>query len=226
MQRGITTLCVVIGVLAIVVYVAAAAPDCAVRRCVYVPLIAAVGPTVTPTPLPTDTPVPPTRTPTATPNPVTLFTNGDFEQGAVFWQPQANADAIITTSPGAPVIPHSGTHVARLTAVQDASLSAIDAVNVVVPAGTPYLSYWVWIRSTEATCGDDLGGVGISVGPASVDSFNLCTATQTNGWVNRILNLSTRAGETVTIEFLAGTFDTNTPDSILYIDDIGWRANP
>lgn len=227
MRRGITTLCVVVGVLIVVVYAAMAAPNCAIQRCVYVPLVAAIGPTVTSTFVPTvtstNTPIP-TSTPTLTPIPVTLLTNGDFEQGAVYWQPQANANAAIINNPPAPVVARSGTHIARLTASQTSADSAIDAVNVLVPVGTPYLSYWVWIRSTEPTCGDDLGGAGIS--PTVVDKFNLCAATQTNGWVNRGLNLAAYAGQTVTIEFIAGTFETDTPDSILYIDDIGWKANP
>jgi len=195
--------------------------------CTYVPLIRADGGPPFNTPLATITPFP-TRTPspTATPVPVTLLTNGDFEQGAVFWQPQAAANAAIITNPPSPVAPHSGTHVARLYAAQQDFVSAIDAVNVTVPINTPYLSYWVWVRSTELTCGDDLGGAGVSDTSPVVDKFNLCAATQTSGWVNRGLNLSVYAGQSVTIEILTGTFDTDTPDSFLFVDDVGWQPVP
>src|SRR4051794_19896432 len=79
---------------------ARAQPPCAPVGCTYVPLIRAY------------------VQPTATPVPVTLLTNGDFEQGATFWQPQAAANTVIITDPPAPVTPHGGTHVARLTATR------------------------------------------------------------------------------------------------------------
>lgn len=180
-------------------------------------------PTKTIAPTATATPTP-TSTPTVTPVSVTLFTNGDFEQGAVYWQPQTNANNTIITNPPSPVVPRSGTRVARLTATQLSTEAAIDAVDVIVPADKPYLSYWVWIRSTEPTCGDDVGGAGVSL--TVRDSFPLCAATQTNGWVNRGLDLSAYAGQAITIEIGAGSFETDTPDSFLFVDDVGWRAVP
>lgn len=189
---------------------------------VYIPLIRADGgPTITPTqPVPATPTV--TRTPTITPVPVTLLPNGDFEQGAALWEPQVAATTVITTN--APIPAHSGTYVARLVASEFGMGMEIDLANQVVPAVTPYLSYWVWIQSTEPVCGSDRGGVAIN--PTAIDKFNLCVATQTDQWVRRSLDLSAYAGDTVTIILIVDTFDTDSPNSTLFIDDIGWRAAP
>jgi hypothetical protein len=183
----------------------------------------ATTPTVTRTPTPTHVSLSPTPTPTHVP--VTLLANGDFEQGAVLWTPQPSANTSIITNPPAPVTPRSGTHVAQFAALQPGTGGAeIDQTNVVVPADKPYLSYWVWIRSTEPLCGFDVGGVGID--STTIDRFNLCVATQTDGWVHRSLDLSAQAGQTVTVILIADTLDVNPPNSVLYIDDVGWRSVP
>lgn len=218
MARCAPLLIATLFVLSVVAWgVVRAAPDCTAQQCVYAPMIRAGGAeVVTPTSM---------ITPTATQVPVTLFTNGDFEQGAVYWQPQASANNIIITNPPVPVVPHSGIHVAQLTATQDGLYAIIDAVNVTIPVDKPFLNYWVWIRSTESLCGDDVGGV--SVDPNVIDTFDLCAGRQTNGWVNRELDLTAYAGRSgVVVELAAGTFDIDAPDSFLYIDDIGWKAAP
>lgn len=182
----------------------------------YAPSIRADGgPTVTPAPSPTPTEIP-----------VTLLTNGDFEQGAVFWQPQQFADVLIITDPPAPVTPRSGTHLLQLPFAQDGFATALDSASVLVPIAMPVLSYWVWVRSTEQACGNDIGGA--AVGSAAHDTLVLCAANQTDRWVQRSLDLSAYAGSMVTIEFSVSSFSADTPgithNSVLYIDDVGWRA--
>lgn len=186
------------------------------------------GPTNTPTttiiPSVTSTRTP---SPTATHVPVTLLPNGGFEQGATVWQPTSGLDELIIQNPPAPIVPHSGSWLAQTPA--RGQVAALDAIDVLIPAGTPYLSYWIWIRSEEATCGEDEGGVGVfpQGGPSeAVDEFDLCAATQTDGWVKHTVNLSAYAGETVTIEFLAATFDHSEINSVVYWDDIGFQPTP
>ena len=223
-QRTRGTIAIVFVLLALLISVVCAQE---VHPVASLPLILAYGmsePSATPTrtATPTHTTIP-TSTPTQTPIPVTLLPNGDFEQGAAVWEPQVNAEALITNDPPAPVTARSGAYVAGLPASQS-DPAELDMLNVMVPLGEPYLGYWVWIRSTEPVCGDDVGGVAIS--STVRDRFNLCAATQTNGWVKRSLDLSDYAGQSVTIILGAGTFDTTAVDSFLYVDDVGFQAVP
>lgn len=214
------------GILLAFAGIALAAPNCAVSHCVYVPAVSGGGGALTTptsstqaTSTATVTPTS-TSTPTMTPVPVTFLTNGDFENGITGWG--AGATVIITTSVSP--VPHSGTHLARLEAQQFGMGAELDSADVVVPTSTPYLSYWIWIQSTEPTCGDDIAGVGIN--STTIDHFNLCATTQTSGWVHHILDLSAYAGQTETVILIADTFDNNTPNSVFYVDDVGWQAVP
>jgi hypothetical protein len=137
-----------------------------VRPVAYLSIIAAndmpessVTPTRTATPTNTATSTP-SQTPTNTPVPVQLLPNGDFEQGKTVWTPQENADAIIIQSPPSPVVPRSGSWLAETITFSSGAMP-FDSPDVVVPVDKPYLSYWVWIRSTEPICGRDIGGVSI-----------------------------------------------------------------
>lgn len=179
----------------------------------YVPVVAGgTGPTWTPAP---------TVTPSLTPTPVLvlLLLNGDFESGEDFWSPTG----IITSTLPSPVMPFSGTHVAQLIASHPGIPVKLDT-TATVPSIAPYLSYWIWIRSTDPTCGNDRGSIRIN--GVEVDGFDLCTTTQTSGWVRRTVNLATHSGQMVTISLVAKTSDNDAPDSALYVDDIGWRHNP
>lgn len=168
----------------------------------------------------------PTQTPTATQVPVTLWPNGDFEQGPTGWA--ATNDGEITTTLVLPATPHSGSFVARLGGV-NANAMTIDRLAMPVPVNTPYLSYWVWIQSTEPNCFADFGAVvfvsDVNPGFSILDRFPVCTDTQVNGWVNRVIDMSAHAGDVGTFEF-----STESPNgianSIVYWDDIGWRATP
>jgi hypothetical protein len=87
--------------------------------------------------------------------------------------------------------------------------------QITVPTGSPRLSYWYWIGSSDI-CGYDVGGVAIN--EDAVDGYWLCASTSTGGWVQRTIDLSAYAGQSVTLYFLAdtdGTFNSN-----LFIDDV------
>lgn len=198
--------------------------DCTTQLCTYLPMIAGPGAadktptqTSTRTPTKTSTTTPTvTRTPTVTQVPVTLLDNGDFEQDGLHWFDPAN---YITDT--LPVAAHSGTFAIWLRG-NDMN-TEIDR-DITIPLDTPILSYWIWIRSTEPTCGDDGGGVSFSAAtPFLIDSFDLCTATATNGWVQRTVDLSAVAGQTGTLVLVAGTFDGDLTGSELLFDDIGFR---
>lgn len=167
-----------------------------------------------------------TASPTATqtPVPVTLWANGDFEQGDTGW---LNGH-LITTTVSLPVTPHSGTHVARLTMQPPPFGTPSLERMITVPDGTPYLHYWVWVRSTEPTCGDDQFEIDVfsqNHPPAAPDTVTLCATTQTDAWQARVVDLSAYAGEAVHIAFVAASFDDLT-DSSIYLDDVGWQPAP
>lgn len=172
--------------------------------------------TIQPSRIPTATRTP-TATPTRTPVPVTLLGNGDFEQGALHW---IDSGSITSTLP---VMAHSGTHAIWFHGADGGEVDR----DITVPLDKPYLSYWIWIRSNEPTCGDDRGGVSFSAAtPFLVDSFDLCATTTTDRWVNRVVDLSAVAGQTGTLVLIAGTFDGDLTGSELLIDDVGFRSVP
>lgn len=214
--------------------------DAGLTPVAYLPIVERYGPTFTPTTtaIPTDMPTntaiatstrmpTATNTPTQTPIPIQLLPNGDFEQGKTVWMNQESANIGIIDNPPIPVTPHSGTWLSQIVASQDGSVSAeLSSPSVVVPFDKPYLSYWYWIRSTETNCSADAGGVVLVQDPSVQTRHSLCATTQTDGWVRTSLNLTAYAGQTVEVLVLAGTFDTDEPDSIIYIDDIGFQALP
>lgn len=203
-------------VLLLAVQSAPAAPPCQPEQpCQHLPIV--VGGSGAP---PTATPAP-----TATPIPVVLWPNGDFESGIQGWAFAGQA-AIISAVPP-PVVARSGE---RVVALQSAISTSIELHRgaIDVPTDATYLSYWIWIRSTETNCGDDVGSVSIELANdthVSMDRYDVCALTQTSTWVERRVNFTTYAGQTVHIRFSTGTSDSLL-DSIVFIDDIGWGGPP
>jgi hypothetical protein len=87
---------------------------------------------------------------------------------------------------------------------------------VTIPTGNPTLTYWIWLASKEATCGNDTGKV--TVNGATVEGFDLCQSTNTGDWVQHTINLSSYAGMTVTLGFNATLNATN--NSNFFLDDV------
>jgi hypothetical protein len=175
----------------------------------------------------------PTASPTATstPVPVILWPNGDFEQGPTIWTMSGSRqDLLITNDPLDPVRPRSGSYVAALIEPlrQDAYITQR---GIVVPSDPAYLSYWIWIRSTDQQCGDDQTLIEFApvVNPllevAFTDPIDLCASSQTSGWVNKIQRFDGLAGQAYQFRFYVHSTG-NLSDSQLYIDDIGWIATP
>lgn len=197
-----------------------------------------VPPTITPTvtgtpPTPTATFVPraylpmvnrpntptPTFTPTFTPTipaPSSVIVNPGFEQGrGVGWQEYSTHGWVLIANSGFPpgVNPHGGQWAAWL----GGEYSDISYVrqSVTIPAGASLLSYWTWIASADA-CGYDYGGVLVDSTVVSV--FNLCSSTNTNGWVRRTVDLSAYVGQAVALQLRVET--DSSLNSNLFIDDV------
>lgn len=145
--------------------------------------------------------------------------NGDFESGPTGWvEYSKNGWDLIFPASILPVTPHGGSWAVWLGGDDD-EISYIQQ-QVTVPASNPYLAYWHWIDS-EDFCGYDFGGVIIN--STVVDVYNLCSSTNTGGWVKHAVNLSAYAGQSVSLQIRAETdFSLN---SNLFVDDVSFQAS-
>jgi C1A family cysteine protease/predicted secreted protein len=143
--------------------------------------------------------------------------NGDFEGGSTVWTEYSYQGyyPIITSAP--PITPHSGSYATWLGGADDET-SYVEQ-QVTISSSAPYLVYWHWIASDD-TCGYDFGGVLIN--GTAVDSYNLCSANNTSGWVTHSVNLSAYAGQSVTLQIRAET--DSSVNSNLFVDDVSLQA--
>jgi M6 family metalloprotease-like protein len=145
--------------------------------------------------------------------------NGDFESGSTGWtEYSAQGWPIIVTSFPSGITARSGSYAAWLGG--DFDEISIVQQQVTISAGAPYLVYWHWIASDDI-CGWDFGGVVIN---GSVeDVYDLCTTTNTGGWVKHSVNLNAYAGQSVTLQIRAET--DSSGNSNLFVDDVSLQAS-
>jgi hypothetical protein len=156
---------------------------------------------------------------------LSVVANGDFEAGRVEWV--EFEDSIFFDFPlivnkndlPSPIIPYQGDWVAWLGGESDL-VSYIEQV-ITIPQSKPELTFWHWIDSIWG-CEDSTFG-GIFLGGTLVDQFSLCLATATGGWVEHTVDLSTYAGQTVTLRILSQTGTDNF--SSLYIDAVSVHSS-
>ena len=168
---------------------------------------------------------PPTPVPTPTPQPsacTNLLKNPGFESGRVNWtESSTHGYALIcngTSCGTSPTAAHTGSYFTWLAGAN--SEVSQTSQTVVLPAGQKTtLSFWSRITSSDA-CGYDYGYVRVTAAngtTTNVKTYNLCTSTQTSGWVKTTVDLSTYAGQTVTLAFRATT-DTSAVSNF-FVDD-------
>jgi hypothetical protein len=92
--------------------------------------------------------------------------------------------------------------------------------NVTISSTGPYLHFWYWIGSGDTVCGDDI--FRLKINNSEVTKQDLCTSTNTSGWVERVVNLSSYAGSTVTLMFEVTTDDVY--NSNLFLDDVSMSS--
>jgi hypothetical protein len=152
---------------------------------------------------------------------VVPLVNGNFESGSTGWTEHSyQGYALILPGSSLPggVTPHGGNWVAWLGGA-DNEISYVRQ-QVTVPVGSPFLGYWHWIASLDS-CGFDFGGVIVNDATV-VDVYNLCTSTNTGGWVKHVVNLSAYAGQTVSLQIRAET--DISENSNLFVDDVAFQA--
>lgn len=186
-----------------------------------------VGPTPTPTNTPTRTPTPtgPTATPTRTPTPTNTPTrtptpgsgsivNGTFESGRnVGWTESSSRGAVLVSSGSA----YQGTWKAWLGGANNETAQLSQTITV--PSGAT-LYYRYRITSTDS-CNYDYAYV--RVGTTTLRTHNLCSSTQTSGYVQGSVSLSAYAGQTVSLNFRVTT-DVSYSSSF-YLDNVGYTAS-
>jgi hypothetical protein len=150
---------------------------------------------------------------------VILFPNGDFEQGPGIWEEYSkNGWELIVQEFSAGVTPYDGTWAVWLGGDYD-EISYIQQ-QILVPVNSPYLSYWRWIISSDV-CGFDFGRV--LVNSNVVEEYDLCQANNTNGWVQKVIDLRAYAGQSVFIQIRA---ECNASiNSNLFIDHVTFQSN-
>lgn len=175
--------------------------------------------TVTPTASPTATATP-TRPPGEVFLPITarelyvVLGNGNFDAGAITWQEfSAQEEMLIVKAITANVNAHSGEWIAWLGGI-NGEVSLVKQ-QVTIPNQTPVLQFWQWIDSKDK-CGFDFAGV--LVNDTVIEKFDLCSATQTNGWKLHTIALNAYARQTVEIQIRAETNDRVS--SSLLVDDV------
>jgi subtilisin family serine protease len=153
------------------------------------------------------------------PPPTNTIPNGDFELAHTAWTEynQSGYD-IITNEFPVGLTAHSGSWAAWHGGV-DNNTDYISQ-SVTVPASSPYLTWYQWIAS-EDSCGYDHGYVRIN--GVNTTTLDLCSSSNTNGWVPRSINLSSYAGQTVSLQFRSVTDATG--NSNWFIDDVSFRSS-
>lgn len=155
------------------------------------------------------------------PPPPSSIVNPGFESGPTGWTEYSAQGWDLILNSGFPpgVTAHGGSWLTWLGG--DNNEVAYVQQSVTVPAAAPYLSYWHWIASSESSCIYDFGSV--QVNGTSVDTYGLCSSSNTGGWVRHTVNLSAYSGQTVTLRIRATT--DSSVNSNLFVDDVSFQAS-
>ena len=146
--------------------------------------------------------------------------NGDFELGrdGSWTESSSTGFDLILPQESLLVLPHSGSWAVWLGG-EDYETSRLSQ-SVLISSSRPYLHYWYWIGS-EDICGYDF--YRLKVNSSVLIQTDLCDSTSTNGWVERVVNLSSYSGSTATIMFevtLDGVLNSN-----FFLDDVSMSSN-
>jgi kumamolisin len=115
---------------------------------------------------------------------------------------------------GLPITPHSGDWLAWLGGANYETSRLYQDISI--PAGTSYLTFWMWAGSAETGCVFDYASVFFD--DVELWSMALCDNYDTHGWVKIELGTSSFAGQTGSLLFLLTT-DSSLPSSF-FVDDV------
>jgi hypothetical protein len=147
--------------------------------------------------------------------------NGDFEQGHSAWSESSMSGYQLIFSTGFSVVPHSGQYLAWLGGT-NADMNTLSQSFGVVPGSANYLHYYYLIDSNEANCTFDTARVLVNANV--VAEYGLCINHNTSTWVHGSIDLSSYAGQTVTLSFQMSSDESVI--SNLFIDDVSFQSTP
>jgi len=144
--------------------------------------------------------------------------NGGFELGHVAWVEYSSNgwDLIVLEDPdliNVPVLAHSGDWLTWLGGA-DYETSRLSQ-TFTVPAGTSMLHYWYWSASEDACLYDYFR---IKVNATTIYTRDLCTTTNTGGWVEAAISLAAYANTSITLMFEVTT--DSSLNSNMFLDDV------
>jgi len=148
--------------------------------------------------------------------------NGDFEDGQDgSWTEYSSNDFELIVDKDYPYAPppHSGSWEAWLGGI-DGELSKLSQ-PIVIYSSTPFLHFWYWIDSTDI-CGRDIFWLKVD-GEIQL-KLDLCSLTDTVGWVERVVDLSAFIGSTKTLLFEVSTDDSPETYSSFFLDDVSMSS--
>lgn len=155
-----------------------------------------------------------------------VLQDGGFEDGYTYWsQCGSGASASIQTS-----VVHGGTHAAKMggtTTVPDGDAAVCQSFTI--PTTNPSITFWIQ-ESTDLTSSSGDYQAGQLTSASGTVRKNLYKETaSTSGWVQRTVDLSTFAGQTVVLKFVVHGDGASGHHIVQYIDDItinGGSATP
>lgn len=155
-----------------------------------------------------------------------VLKDGGFEDGYTYWsQCGSGASASIQTT-----VVHGGTHAAKMggtTTVPNGDAALCQSFTI--PTSNPSITFWIQ-ESTDLTSssGDyEAGQLTSSTGTVRKNLYK--ETASTSGWVQRTVDLSTFAGQTVILKFVVHGNGASGHHIVQYIDDItinGGGATP
>ncbi|MFE3205136.1 M28 family peptidase [Embleya sp. NPDC059237] len=142
-------------------------------------------------------------------NPGNSLQNGGFEQGTANWTQSAND---ITNSTQA--TPHSGGWYAWMMGYGSTATETLSQGNITIPANAT-LRVWVKITTEEvgSTVYDTLG---VQINGTTLATYSNANATGT--YVQKTVDLSAYAGQTVSLQFSGSEDESAT--TTFYVDDV------
>lgn len=146
-----------------------------------------------------------------------VLQDGGFEDGYTYWsQCGSGASASIQTS-----VVHGGTHAAKMggtTTVPNGDAALCQSFTI--PTGSPSITFWIQ-ESTDLTSSSGDYQAGQLTSASGTVRKNLYKETaSTSGWVQRTVDLSSFAGQTVVLKFVVHGDGASGHHIVQYIDDI------
>jgi len=146
-------------------------------------------------------------------SPGQLLANSGFESGATSWTGNATI--------GSGQTPHAGTQDASFDGTGTTTTNTLSQ-TVSVPAGcSASLTFWLHVATDETTTSSKYDTFSVAVGSSTVASYSNLDAS--SGYVQRSVDLSAYAGQSVTIKF-TGAEDYEKQTSFV-LDDTALTAS-